>query len=129
MRNFRFWLPTAIGTLMAPVFLWAALDSTGAGHGSYDAAIVFYPLSMLILGLFAGVAANDAFATQILQTFSMVIVVGIAVLQFPFYGFVLSYAKLKNSWWLTAVAGIICLHLVGIGVWLVIAGVMWVTSG
>ena len=34
----------------------------------------------------------------------------------PFYGFVLSYAKLKDSWWLTVGAGIICLHLVGIAV-------------
>ena len=94
MRDFRFWIPTAIGTLMTPVFLGAALVSTGAGHGSYAAAIVLYPLSILILGLFAGFASNDAFATQIIQTISMVIVIGIAILQFPFYG---SFSVTQNS--------------------------------
>jgi hypothetical protein len=127
MRNFRFWVPTAIGTLITPVFLFAAAVSTGAGHGSYAAAIVLYPVSIVILALFAGVASNDAFTTQIFQTISMVLVVSIAILQFPFYGFILSYAKLKESWWLTVGVGIIYLHLVGILLWLVIAGVMLIT--
>ena len=129
MRKFRFWIPTAIGTLITPVLLFAAAISTGAGHGSYAAAMVLYPLSIAILFLFAGVASSDAFTTQIIQTISVVLVVGIAILQFPFYGFVLSCARVKDSWWLTVSAGIIYLHLVGIAVWAVIAGIMWLVTG
>lgn len=126
MRNFRFWLPTIVGTLITPVLLFAAAVSTGAGHGSYAAAIVLYPLSIVTMVLFAGVAPGDAFATQTIQTVSMVLIIGLAILQYPLYGFVLSYARLKNKWWLTVAAGIIYLHLFGIAVWLVIAGIMWV---
>jgi hypothetical protein len=125
MRNFRFWLPTIVGILITPVLLFMAAVSTGAGHGSYAAAIVLYPLSIVIMVLFAGVAPSDAFATQTIQTISMVLIIGLAILQFPLYGFVLSYARLKNRWWLTVGAGIIYLHLFGIALWAVIAGIMW----
>ena len=126
MRKFRFWLPTIVGTLITPVLLFTAAVSTGAGHGSYAAAIVLYPLSIVIMVLFAGIAPGDAFATQTIQTISMALIIGLAILQFPLYGFVLSYARLKNKWWLTVGAGIIYLHLFGIAVWVVIAGIMWV---
>lgn len=129
MRNFRFWIPPIIGLLVTPPFLFAALVSTGAGHGSYAAALVLYPVSMLILVLFAGVGPTDAFAAQIVQTISMALVLGIAILQFPSYGFVLSYARIKSLWWLTISAGIVYLHLVGIAIWLIIAGIMWLAGG
>ena len=129
MRNLRFWIPPIIGVLVTPVFVFAALVSTGAGHGSYAAAIVLYPASILILALFAGVRPTDAFGAQIIETISMVLAFGFAILQFPFYGFVLSYARLRNVWWLTVGAGIIYLHLVGITVWVVIAGIMWLATG
>ena len=41
------------------------------------------------------------------------------------YGFTLSYARIKNYWWVTVGAGIIYLHLAGIAAWAVIAGIMW----
>ena len=129
MRNIRFWIPTIIGILLTPVFLLVAVMSAGAGHGSYAAAMVFYPLSMIILVLFAGVAPADAFGAQIIQTTSTVLVVGLAILQFPFYGFVLSYVRLKNIWWLTIGAGIIFVHLFLIAVWGIIAGAMWLLTG
>ena len=125
MRNLRFWLPTIIGALLTPVFLFAAAASTGAGHGSYAAALVLYPVSMMIMVSFAGVAHSDAFTSQSIQIISLVLVIGLAILQFPLYGFVLSYARLKDKWWLTIAAGIMCLHLLGVAVWLIIAGIMW----
>lgn len=129
MRNFRFWLPAIVGTVITPVLLFVAAVSTGAGHGSYAAAVVLYPLSMVILVLFAGVSPSDAFAAQTIQTISMALVIGLAILQFPLYGLVLSYARLKSKWWLTLTAGIIYLHLLGIAVWVVIAGIMWFAVG
>ena len=129
MRNFRFWLPAIAGTLITPVLLFVAAVSTRAGHGSYAAAFVLYPLSIVILVLFAGVSPSDAFAAQTIQTISTALVVGLAILQFPLYGFVLSYARLKSKWWLTLIAGVICLHLLGIAVWVVIAGIMCFAVG
>lgn len=91
--------------------------------------LVLYPLPTLILVLFAGLAPSDAFLSQGIQTVSMVLVFGIAILQFPVYGFLLGYAKLKGSCLLTVCAGIIWLHVFGIVVWLVIAGVMKIING
>jgi hypothetical protein len=35
-----------------------------------------------------------------------------AVLQFPLYGFIVSYANLKQHWWLTLCAGVVWVHLI-----------------
>jgi hypothetical protein len=120
MRNIRFWIPTIVGTLLTPFSLLAALVSTGAGHGSYGAMLVLYPLPALILVLFASVAPSDAFLAQLIGTLSMILVFGGAILQFPLYGFILSYAKLKGSGWLAICSGIIWVHFIAIGVWLVV---------
>ena len=125
MRNLQFWIPTIVGTLITPVFLFAAAESTGAGHGNYAAAMVLYPLSLGVMILFAGLAPADPFTAQIVDAISLVLVVGLAVLQFPFYGFVLSYARLKGSSWATFGTLIIYFHLIVIVVCLVIAGIMW----
>ena len=122
MRNLRFWIPPIIGVVLTPLCFFAALVSTGAGHGSYGAMFLLYPVPSAILLLFAGLARDDS----PVQKLSMVLVFGIAILQFPFYGFVLSYARLKDYWWLTITAGIIWLHILGIVVWLVLATIMWV---
>ena len=84
-------------------------------------------MSLLILVLFAG-ARPDAFNAQVIDTISMVLVFGIAILQFPLYGFILSYARVKNFWWLTVGAAVIYLHLAGIAVYAVIAGIMWLLT-
>lgn len=119
MRNFRFWLPTILGTLLTPPLIFLAAMSTGAGHGSYAAATVIYPPSMVIMVMLAGVTVGGP-----LEVFSLGLVVGLAILQLPLYGFVLSYAHLKGGWWLIA-AAMIYLHLVVIVVWSVIAGLIW----
>ncbi|HYW69386.1 MAG TPA: hypothetical protein VE961_00030 [Pyrinomonadaceae bacterium] len=131
MRNFRFWLPTLIGALITPLLLLFAAISTGGGHGGYGAALVLYPLPLLILvlSLFAGVARSDAFTAKAVDTISLGVIIGLAIIQFPLYGFILSYARLKITWWLTLVAGIIYLHLFGVAVWLVIAGITWALVG
>jgi len=41
------------------------------------------------------------------------------ILQFPLYGFIISYANLKRRWWLRLAAAIVWLHLIAI-----FAGVM-----
>jgi len=129
MRNFRFWLPTIIGALITPLLLLFAGISTGGGHGGYGAAFVLYPLPLLILVLSAVAAPTDALIAKPVETLSLGVIIGLAIIQFPLYGFVLSYARLKITWWLTLVAGIIYLHLFGLAVRLVIAGIMWALAG
>ena len=121
MRNIRFWIPAIVGALITPLCLYAALVSTGAGHGGYGAMLLLYPVPTFILVLFAGVAPDDAFLSQVIGALSKVLVFGGAILQFPSYGFILSYAKLKESFWLLLCSGIIWLHIIIIGIWLVIA--------
>jgi Mn2+/Fe2+ NRAMP family transporter len=128
MRNIRFWIPSIIGALITPLCLYASLVSAGAGHGSYGPLLILYPGPTFVTVFFAGIAPDDAFLSQIIRTVSMVLVFGSAILQFPLYGFVLSYAKLKKAWWLTLCVGIIWLHMIGIGVWLVITIIMGAVS-
>lgn len=128
MRSLRFWIPSIIGLAITPIAILAALFSTGAGHGNYGAAIVLYPLSMIVLVLSAGFRSQDAFAAELVQSLSLVLVFTVGILQFPVYGFVLSYARLKKSWWPMLGSGIIYLHLFVIAVWIVISGFMWATA-
>lgn len=124
MKGIRFWIPTAIGILITPLCLFAAAASTGAGHGGYGAMLVLYPLSSLMLVIFAGAAPADAFAAQIVHALSIALVVGCAILQFPFYGFILSYSRLRESCWLTVCWGVVCLHIIVVALWLVITVIM-----
>lgn len=98
----------------------------GQVTAAYGGMLVLYPAPTLILTSFVGVAPNDAFIAKALETLSMILVIGGAIVQFPLYGFILSYAKLRESCWLVAGAGIIWLHLFAIAVWLVITGVQMV---
>jgi hypothetical protein len=89
---------------------------------------LLYPLPSAILLAFAAIAIAIGGPGSRFETIPMIVVLGIAILQFPFYGFVLSYARLKISCWSTIAAGIIWVHMFGIAVWVVIAGVMWLLT-
>ena len=71
--------------------------------------------------IFARSPSGDASVSQIIS----VLAVGAAIVQFPLYGFVISYAKLKQSFWLKVCAGVIWLHIVVIVVVLAIALIRW----
>jgi hypothetical protein len=124
MRNFRFWIPTIVGIAITPICIFLTSISAGAGHGGYGALFVFYPVPTFTLLLFAGVSPNDAFLAHIVGTIINVVVLGSAFLQFPLYGFILSYARLKESCLLTVIAGMIWIHLSGIVIFSVIAIIM-----
>ena len=104
MRSIRFWIPAIIGALVMPAFYYLVI-LTAHGSGSHAGAgmglmLLFYPVPLLII--FAGSPSSDAFVSQIIS----VLAVGAAVVQFPLYGFVMSYAKLKQSVWLKVLAGV-----------------------
>ncbi len=129
MRNFRFWIPVIAGILVTPIFLYLAARSTGGGVGNFAAAKVLYPLSMVIFDSYADYVGFDFLSPdRTSDSFCMIIVTGLAIFQYPFYGYVLSYVRLKHRWWARLATGIICLHLVVIIVYLVTAGFMWATT-
>jgi len=89
-------------------------DHAGAGLG---ALLLFYPVPLFIMMLFAGGSSGDAFLSQIIGALAF----GGAILQFPLYGFIISYAKLNQSFRLKLCAGVIWLHIFAIAVFQVIA--------
>ncbi|MDT5122510.1 MAG: hypothetical protein QOC96_1992 [Acidobacteriota bacterium] len=124
MRNFRFWVPTLVGAIATPFMIGIALVSAGVGHGSYFPMLVFYPLSSFLLFLQPH-NLEDAFLQQILENILMALSFGLAIIQFPFYGFITSYANIKkDSAFLIVYKGIIWLHIVvsGIFVPIILAG-------
>ena len=124
MRNFRFWVPTIIGALATPVCFYLVFDmgsghATASGHAGagMGALLIFYPLPLFVMMLSAAGPSRDAFLSQVVGALA----IGAAILQFPLYGFIISYAKLKRSFWLKLCAGVVWLHIVAIVIGLVIA--------
>lgn len=106
MKRFRFWLPSLIGLFVAPLFfLLPYTISSGADHAGAGMVqlLVLYPIPLLAMMFAPGLLAIAA-----------------VWLQFPLYGFVISYANLRQSLWLKILAGIIWLHLIAIGAFIII---------
>ena len=117
MKNFRFWVPSIIGVLVTLFSLYLATlgtDHAGAGLG---VMLVFYPLPAFAAMLLAGGPSGDPFLSRIVS----VLAVGVAAVQFPFYGFIISYARLKRSFWLKLCASIVWLHISAIIICIFIA--------
>ena len=74
--------PLVVSLVATPLFLLAAVASAGAGHGNDLLAKILFPFTML--------------STLV---FGLIIVpaIALAVLQFPFYGFILGRANVKGS--------------------------------
>ena len=121
MKNLRFWIPTIAGALATPVFIMTALISTGAGHGSYTSLLVFYPAALLVLFL-RSEGSTQGWLITVLDNILFAIAVGAAIVQFPLYGFVISYSRLKTrSVFLALCKWAALLHVVISIVWLPIA--------
>ena len=117
MRNIRFWIPAIVGALVPaiPLYLTSmSSDHAGAGLGSF---VIFYPVPLFAMMIFSGGTASDAFTSHGLSFLAL----GAAILQFPLYGFTISYATLKKSSRLKVCVGIIWLHIIAIVLFLVVA--------
>ena len=115
LRSVRFWTPTIIGALLTPVCFYLIVNSPtsgAAGHAGagLGALMIIYPLPLLILMRFAGNSSGDAFRSQIISALAF----GGMILQFPLYGFLISYANLKQSFWLKTCATLAILHVIAI---------------
>ena len=74
--------PLVVSLIATPLFLLAAIASGGAGHGSYLLAKILFPFTMLSTLVFGSIVAPA---------------IALAVLQFPFYGFILGRANVKGG--------------------------------
>ena len=86
-----------IGLLLGFGAIFLAVLSSGAGHGDYAAARIFFPASML-LTLVEGSIGPLAIA--------------VAFLQFPFYGALLGWTSARQAYLPAVMAGL--LHLAGV---------------
>lgn len=89
---------SAFGVLGGICAIAASIMSAGAGHGDYVFARALFPIPMLL--------------TLLDGTFGPVSV-GVALLQFPLYGALLTWTIWRNSYWAIAIAGMV--HLVAAG--------------
>jgi hypothetical protein len=116
MRNIRFWIPVIIGALLTPACLYLIAKSAGgsgaSGHAGagMGAILLFYPLPVFSMMLFAGGPSSDALLSHVISRLAFAAM----VLQFPLYGFIISYANLKRHLWLRLCAGVVWLHIIAI---------------
>jgi hypothetical protein len=115
MRSIRFWIPVIIGALLTPIFFHFVDASGGSGASSHAGAgvvsmLLFYPVPVFCVILSGGGSAGDAFLSLMVNRLAFV---GM-ILQFPLYGFIISYANLKKRGWLRLAAAVVWLHLVAI---------------
>jgi hypothetical protein len=102
MNKLRFWIPCLIGVLLTPIFIWAGTLS-GKGAASHAGAgfqlFLFYPIPFLV-AIFINLRIITVFC------------IGLAIFQFPFFGFFISYARTKKgSIAFALLNGLICLHV------------------
>jgi hypothetical protein len=98
-RKVRFrGLPTVLGVLVIPAALFLAVVAAGGGHGTYYAAKLLFPWTMM----------STVVTKSITQPF---VVLGIA--QYPFYGIVLDVARSKGRL-APAVLTLVAAHLCAI---------------
>lgn len=116
MRHVRFWIPAIIGALLTPVCLYLIATSAGgsgaSGHAGagMGAMLLFYPIPVFSMMLLAAGSSGDAFLSRVISGLAFVAM----VLQFPLYGFFISYANLKQRFWLKLCAGVVWLHVIAI---------------
>ena len=98
--------PLVVSFIATPPFILAAVASAGAGHGSYLLAKILFPFTMLSTLVFGSI---------------IVPAIALAVLQFPFYGFILGRAKLKGSL-STRAAVLLLIHMSGVAACFILIG-------
>lgn len=98
--------PLVVSLIATPFFLLAAVASAGAGHGSYSLAKILFPFTMLSTLVFGSIIAPA---------------IALAVLQFPFYGFILGRANVKGSFG-TWLAPLLLIHILAVTACFILIG-------
>ena len=98
--------PFLVSVVATPFFLFAAAASAGAGHGSYLLAKILFPFTMLSTLVFGSI---------------IVPAIAVAIIQFPFYGFILGRATLKGSLLVRSVA-LLVIHILAVAACFILIG-------
>jgi hypothetical protein len=98
--------PLVVSLIATPLFLFAAVASAGAGHGSYMLAKILFPFTMLSTLAFGSIIAPA---------------IALAVLQFPFYGFILGTANVKGRF-RTRPAVLLLIHILAVAACFILIG-------
>lgn len=106
MKTIEFWLPIIISLAVTPFALLMAIASMGAGHGDYLLAKILFPYTMLSVVAFRSITAPFIL---------------LAILQFPIYGLILTFAGKRKKLGLSAIVlGIV--HILTVGLCLIFIG-------
>ena len=98
MKTRKFWIPVIVSIIATPLALLLGLASAGVGHGSYRAAMVLFPYTMLSATVFDSI------------TIPFII---LALVQFPLYGVALGYANERGRTTSVAIL-LVVLHSVAV---------------
>ena len=96
MNKTGFWIPCITGTLLTPLFFYASTLSDGgtASHaGAGFQMILFYPVPFLLAIFLIGPINSPSLINQ----FITALCIGLAVIQFPLFGFIYSFANYKKG--------------------------------
>jgi len=93
--------PIITSLIITPILLAIAAVSGGAGHGNYTLAIFLFPYAAL------GVIVLDHFFN------ATIVMLVLAILQFPGYGTLLSVGQ-RMRWGRIVVVGLLISHIVAI---------------
>jgi hypothetical protein len=88
-----------LGVLIGLPALYAAIVSSGGGHGHYVAARALFPVPMLMT-FYQGDRIG-------------LLSISLALVQFPFYGGVVGWALARKAY--VALVGLVAMHLVAAG--------------
>jgi hypothetical protein len=102
MKITSFWKPIIASLVAAPICLFLAAVSTGAGHGTYLWAKILFPYTMLSTLIFDSITAPFIL---------------LAIIQYPLYGIALGIAGKKRRFSHMVIA-LLILHLLAVVVFI-----------
>src|SRR5438552_17357328 len=109
MKRIRFWLPPLMGLFVTPLIFFLLPYTIGPGPSHTPGLgqfLALYPAPMLLI-IFFDLKPTESFSLE-------TVIRAASWIQFPLYGFIVSYANLKKTLWLKILAGIVWVHIIGI---------------
>jgi hypothetical protein len=96
----RFWIPLGVSVALTPILLIIALGSEGVGHADDKLFLFLFPVASIVT-----IVLDPLFD-------STALLIGLAMLQFPCYGFVFGIAAKRQKNVPLVGSGILVLHVV-----------------
>ena len=108
-----FLTPVLVSVAVTPGLLWVGWVSAGLGHGSYLWARILFPYVLFVQSLLPPQ-----------HQMGMLAFTGIAIMQYPLYGVVLGWARVKAKT-VAAVAVLLLIHVALVGLLFTVFSGLW----